>query len=180
MDFKPLTISDKMKKLLGSLLLVFILMSCKFTTENNRNDLIVCIAFDDNCASVYHYALPQMHEFGYRGTVFTNSGTVGRTGYMSWQQVDSLYHTFQWEIGGHTANHEHLPDLTPQEADEVIRTDFYAFQNRGISVKSFALPCGACPAEYYPIILKHYMNVRTSYNLSMRNPVDRTLLKALS
>jgi peptidoglycan/xylan/chitin deacetylase (PgdA/CDA1 family) len=169
-----------MKRLLIVCGLVFILFGCKFSPDYNSGETIVAICFDDNCKSVYTYALPVMQKYNCRGTVFTNSGTVGQVDRLSWTQLDSLKHLYNWEIGGHTVNHEHLPDLTPSQAETAISNDFEILKQRGLNPKSFAVPCGICPVDYYHIISRYYKNIRTSFNLSMHSPLDRTFLGTFS
>lgn len=158
--------------------LVILILGCRFTTQVPKNEMIVCITFDDNCLSVYEYALPAMSQYGFRGTVFTNTGRVGRPRKLSWGQIDSLKHIYRWEIGGHTQNHEMLSQLSYQEAENTIATDFFTLKDRNLNPKSFATTFGYCPEEYYSIIMKYYKNTRTCFNTPMQVPIDRNLLGA--
>jgi len=163
-----------MKRLLLFLLILLMLFGCKYTTQILRNDIIVCINFDDNCASVYENALPVMTQYGFRGTVFTNSGYVGLPNRLTWSQLDSLKHSYNWEIGGHTLYHEALSELTYDEAEYTIATDFNNLKAHGYNPKSFATTFGVCPVGFYPLIMKYYQNVRTCFNTSMHCPIDRS------
>jgi peptidoglycan/xylan/chitin deacetylase (PgdA/CDA1 family) len=153
--------------------LFMILMGCRFTTLQYRQGPIICITFDDNEASVYTDAFPIMAQYGFRGTIFTNSGTVNQPGRLSWEQLTDLHTNKGWEIGGHTRNHEHLAEIDYIAAETAISTDFDTLSARGLHPVSFALPIGICPAEYYPLILKYYKNIRCSADLSLFSPIDR-------
>lgn len=157
------------------ILLPFI-FSCRFEPDNaNKQETIVCLTFDDNLESVYTNAFPIMKDYGFRGTVFTVSGYVGNHDRLSWSQLDSLYNN-KWEIGGHTLNHAHLSVLTPDEAEYQVSADFDSLSNHGFKPVSFAFPFGECPVTYYPIVTKYYKNVRSTVNISMQNPIDRSRL----
>jgi peptidoglycan/xylan/chitin deacetylase (PgdA/CDA1 family) len=165
-----------MLRLAAGCLLIILIFGCRFEPQSSKQDMVVCITFDDNCESVFNHALPIMRQYGYRGTVFTNSGSVGQTSKLTWAQIDSLRQTYHWEIGGHTLNHTFLSDVSPQQAEFEIAADYNNLKQHSITPRSFATPYGICPVSYYPIITKYYRNVRTIINTPMQNPIDRTLL----
>jgi len=165
-----------MQRILIGLILLLMIMGCRFESPGGNQKLVVCITFDDNCASVYNNALPIMKQYGFRGTVFTNSGSVGTAQKLTWAQIDTLNRVYAWEIGGHSLSHAHLSSLTPQEADYEVSADFNNLKLHGIVPKSFATPFGECPVSYYPIINRYYKNIRTTVNVSMLSPIDRTFL----
>jgi peptidoglycan/xylan/chitin deacetylase (PgdA/CDA1 family) len=119
-----------------------------------------------------------MEQYSYRGTMFTNTGMVGSPRRLSWAQLDSLKHYYNWEIGGHTLHHEMLTQLSYQEAEANIAQDYNNLVQRNYRPKSFATTYGYCPVEYYKILKKYYKNVRTCLNTPMYVPVDRNLLGA--
>jgi peptidoglycan/xylan/chitin deacetylase (PgdA/CDA1 family) len=164
------------RKLMLLLLLFSFLFSCRLTTHPVKKELVVVFTFDDNYPSVLQNAVPIMNQYGYRGTMFVNSGNVGNPLYMSWQQLSVLYNQHGWEIGGHTLHHDNLCILTPEEADYVIRADYDSLNAHGFAPVSFATSFGICPTEYYPIILQYYRNLRTCMDNVMYCPIDRTFL----
>ncbi len=163
-----------LRKGLALLLVSVFLFGCRYTSKVPNDDFILCLTFDDSCASVWTNALPIMQEYGFRGTVFANSGRIGNQGRLTWAQLDSLKHTFGWEIGGHTLNHEALSTLTYEQARFTIATDYQNLQSHGLQPVSFATTFGYCPVEYYPLINSFYKNIRTCFNVSMRQPIERT------
>jgi len=169
-----------MKIVLTLTLIITVLFSCRFTTRTGKHETIVCINFDDNALSVYENALPIMNQYGFRGTMFVNSGLVGRTNRLSWIQLDSLKNYHGWEIGGHTLHHELLSDLSYNEAEQNIKSDYLNLKAHGLNPKSFATTYGHCPTEYYQIISKYYKNTRTCFNIPMYVPLDRNLLGCFS
>ncbi len=158
------------------LLLASVLLSCNYTTQPKQRKLVVCITFDDNYPSVLENALPILDQYGYRATMFINSGLIGDSTFMSWQQLNILKYNYGWEIGGHTIRHDNLSHLTYSEAEYVIKTDFDSLCAHGFNPVSFATPFGICPVEYYPIVLKYYRNLRTCFDVPMYSPLDRSYI----
>lgn len=148
------------------------------TTDNHRP--IIVFTFDDQHISIYDKAFPIMQEFGFPGTNFVNSGRIGNPQLMSWDQVIELDLSYGWETGGHTIHHSSLTTQSQEEAEYAIEADFTALKRRGLSVKSFALPSGQCPLQYYPIITNLYQNIRGSFDFSMYNPINRYSLGYLT
>jgi len=102
-----------------------------------------------------------------------NSSRLGQEGLLSRDEVISLNKQYNWEIGGHSLDHEHLPQLSYREAELAIGDDFRNLQTMGVNPISFAIPYGNCPAEYYPILLQYYQNIRGSSDFAMFQPIDR-------
>jgi peptidoglycan/xylan/chitin deacetylase (PgdA/CDA1 family) len=167
-------------KLILLLIIIPFMYSCGFTSEPAGKDLVVCITFDDNYPSVYENAVPIMNQYGYRATMFVNSGLIGNPYYMSWEQLSELKDQYGWEIGGHTLNHDNLAQLTYEQAENVIKADFDSLTTHGFNPVSFATSFGICPSEYYPIISRFYRNLRTCFDNPMYNPIDRSFLGCFS
>src|SRR3954454_8452577 len=102
---------------------------------------VVSLEFDDGWADQYANARAQLKSHGMHGTFFINSGSVGTTDYMTWQQITDLA-TDGNEIGGHTIDHPHLKTLSSSEQVHQICDDRTALRNRGFAVTNFAYPYG--------------------------------------
>ncbi|SNB55286.1 Polysaccharide deacetylase [Marinobacter sp. es.042] len=68
----------------------------------------IAITFDDAYDSVYHAAAPLLAEKAYPYTIFVNTEAVGRTGYMTWDQIRELAERPGVTIANHSADHGHL------------------------------------------------------------------------
>ncbi len=169
-----------MYRLAVGLFFILTLLSCTFTTQPAKSELVVCINFDDNSSSVMENALPIMQEYGFRASMFVNSGRVGNQTRLTWQQLQELKNIYGWEIGGHTINHVNLATQTPEEAEYSIKADYDSLKAYGFHPTSFATPFGYCPISYYPIILRYYRNIRTCFDTAMLAPVDRTMVGSMS
>ena len=149
-----------------------LLLSCSLSREE-QPATIVCLTFDDAHSSVYQQALPILERFGLKATSFVNSALLDGYETMSWAQVLSLENEHGWETGAHGLSHANLAELSHAEAARQILDDRQLLMEHGISPRSFALPYGVCPLDYYDLIVPHYDNIRGSNDLPMHAPVDR-------
>ena len=133
---------------------------------------IICFTFDDGHLNVYENAFPLFKKFGYEATTFLNSGRIGKSGFVSWDQAHDLYSN-NWEIGGHTINHPQLPELNYDEAYYQIVQDYHNFQEQGFHLTSFALPSGHASPRDYDILKEVYKNIRNSIDKEMHLPLNR-------
>src|SRR5262249_29617367 len=79
----------------------------------------VSLTFDDN-TSDQSQVRSMLSSHGMHGTLFVNSGTVGSTSsYLSWSQVSGFAADGN-EIGGHTASHAHLSQVSTAEATRQV------------------------------------------------------------
>jgi peptidoglycan/xylan/chitin deacetylase (PgdA/CDA1 family) len=104
-------------------------------------DTIVSLTFDDGNADQMP-AVQMLDDHGMAGTFYIIPGRVGRPdGYMTWSQVQTIYDHGN-EIGGHTMNHVHLPDLDEDEQRDEICNGRQALLDRGYPQLDFAYPFG--------------------------------------
>lgn len=162
-----------MKVLLISLI-VILFSSCQFPPAEKEDKTYVAITFDDGFQDIYDNALPIMSHYGIRATNFINTGIIGQTHYLTWDQVEDLEFVYGWETGGHTLHHVNLPDCSLEEARVEIGEDWANLNSRGLSHKTFAIPNGAATPEDYEIILNYYNNIRNSHEPKLFYPIDRT------
>lgn len=122
--------------------------------------------------NAYENAFPLFKEYGYEATSFINSDFIGRSGYLSWEQVHDLANN-NWEIGGHTVTHAELMELDDDEAYAEIAEGFQNFSVRGLNLVSFALPAGHASERDYSIIKSFYKNIRNSIDKQIHIPINR-------
>jgi len=150
--------------------------SCGLVAPSMQDGPIICFTFDDQHKSVWEYAAPVMRAHGFVATNFVNTGRMLHPHLMNWQQVETLEKVDGWETGGHTLYHQDLPELGYTEAEHVILADYDSLRAHGLNPRSFALPGGDCPREYYPIIQSRYRNIRGSSDFAMHIPLSRLSL----
>ncbi|MFI6876622.1 polysaccharide deacetylase family protein [Streptomyces sp. NPDC050400] len=102
----------------------------------------VSLTFDDGTADHFTTVKPILDDHGMKATFYVNSGRLGDAGHLTAAQVKQLAAGGQ-EIGGHTATHARLPDLSPDDQRREICNDRVTLLNLGLSVKNFAYPFGA-------------------------------------
>ncbi|MBP7194388.1 MAG: polysaccharide deacetylase family protein [Candidatus Cloacimonetes bacterium] len=149
-----------------------LLLSCSAGRED-QPATIVCLTFDDAHASVYHQALPILERYGLRASNFVNSALLDGSETMTWDQVVSLSKDYGWETGAHGLSHVNLAELSYPEARQQILSDRQLLVDHGLNPRSFALPYGVCPIDYYDLILPYFDNLRGSNDIPMHSPVDR-------
>ncbi|NJM08921.1 polysaccharide deacetylase family protein [Candidatus Gracilibacteria bacterium] len=103
----------------------------------------VALTFDDGYEDQALNALPLLERYQIPATFYIVSGFVGKPGYMSWQQLETLRDAGM-EIGGHTVSHADLAGLSLEEARAEIGQSRQLLRRRlGIEVESFAYPAGS-------------------------------------
>lgn len=113
--------------------------------------LIVSFNFDDNLASQAE-AGPLLAARGMRGTFYVNSGRVGTSGYLTYEQLRQLQAAGH-EVGGHTISHPHLTTLSEAEQRHEICDDRAALLKAGLRVTSFAYPFGDADSRTRQLII---------------------------
>lgn len=130
------------------------------------------LTFDDQHHSIYDKAFPLMKKYGFRGTLFVNSGRFGWQDLMSVQEICILGLEEGWEIGGHSLYHENLSNISEDEAIHSVTQDYNNLKSLGLNPVSFALPKGQCPLFLYPYLNSLYKYIRNSFDYSMHHPIN--------
>jgi peptidoglycan/xylan/chitin deacetylase (PgdA/CDA1 family) len=100
----------------------------------------VIISFDDN-TEYDRKAIELLNKYHLKGTFFINSGTVGNNGYISRDELRTLYKGH--EIASHTINHLNLTELTKEEITYQIKEDIDFLESYSDQkVIGFAYPFG--------------------------------------
>jgi peptidoglycan/xylan/chitin deacetylase (PgdA/CDA1 family) len=125
------------------ILLVLLTLLALPTASAAHAQTLVSLTFDDGIKTQASLARPVLASHAVHGTFYVNSGNVGANSYyMNWADVDGLAADGN-EIGGHTLNHQKLPNLTAAQQRRQICDDRTALANRGYTVTDFAYPYGA-------------------------------------
>lgn len=84
----------------------------------NAGDRDVALTFDDAYESVYTEAAPRLAERRYPYTVFVNTESVGRPGFMTWEQLAELAQDELVTLANHSADHAHLAKRPDESEDD--------------------------------------------------------------
>ena len=74
----------------------------------------VVLTFDDGAETDFAVAAPLLHEWGYSATFYVSSDRVGRSGYLTVEQLRELRDQ-GFEIGCHGATHRYLTELSDDD-----------------------------------------------------------------
>ena len=114
-----------------------------------------CLTFDDAYTSTLENGVPVLLSEGVTATIYAVPGKVGRTSDWDGDRAAPLA---DWpvlleaqsrgiEIGNHTMNHPRLPQLSPEDCIEEVRSAQQTLEGHEIRTASIAYPYGDWSAE---------------------------------
>lgn len=125
----------------------------------------IVITFDDSFSSQYG-AYKQLEKYGYKGTLYINSGLIGKEDRLTIKQLKEMYNA-GWDISNHTENHADLTKVSEKKAyDEIYGCSAwlkeYGFTRKN-GHKHFAYPYGAYNDDVVQILEKQgFLTARTT------------------
>jgi len=103
----------------------------------------VVLTFDDGCETDATVAAPLLSELGLCASFFVNPETVGRPGFVSWDQLRELVRC-GFEVGSHGLTHRLFADLTIEELTHQLEESKSALEGHlDCPVESVSLPGGS-------------------------------------
>lgn len=144
----------------------------------------VCVTFDDGCETDLLSAAPILKEFGFDATFYITVGFLGKSGYLSEEQVRSL-HTLGFEIGCHSLTHPYLPDMDDLRLqDETAGAKERLEQITGHSVEHFSCPGGRWDRRVVEAVksarFRTMATSRTGINFASTDPFRLTRVAVLN
>lgn len=103
----------------------------------------ILLTFDDGYESFYQDAYPVLRRYGMHATVFVITGFVGRPGYLTRAQLQTLASAGWVTLESHTVDHPRLAHLSPERVNWEVRqsrSDLDLWSNQ--PVMAFAYPYG--------------------------------------
>jgi len=124
---------------------------------------VVCITFDDGCASDLHVAAPLLRDKKFNATFYVTVDHLGRDGYLTRTELRELS-DLGFEVGSHSLTHRHLNDLDAvQIRRELVESKQVLEEITGNSVDHFSCPGGRVNAVVTELALEAgYKSVATS------------------
>lgn len=102
----------------------------EFNFPKNKKEILITV--DDAFLSFYKIAWPYLKREKIPFILFVSTETVGKTGYMSWQQIQEVEKEPYAYIGNHSHSHNYLVDLETKNFLADINTSIEIFnQNLG-------------------------------------------------
>jgi len=115
-------------------------------------DKKILITIDDAFSSFYEVAWPYLKKERIPFILFVSTKSIGRNGYMTWDQIKELEKETTVYLGNHSHSHDHLVDLKNNEFINDIDTASKTFnENLGYNPIFFSYPFG----EYSSAIRKY-------------------------
>ncbi len=141
---------------------------------------MVSLNFDDGDISAYQTAFPILKQANLSGTfyIITNTLNGNYTDYVNAAQVLDMQ-SQGMEIGSHTIDHSHLPQLSYADQQNEITGSWDALNSIGINVTTFAYPFGEYDATSVQILKNSglYVGARTTQSGFNDKSTDHFLLK---
>ena len=112
----------------------------------------ILITIDDAFSSFYEVAWPYLKKENIPFILFVSTETVGKNGYMTWDQINELEEETNAYIGNHSHSHDYLVDLKNEDFIKDINTANKIFMEKlGYNPIFFSYPFG----EYSNFIKKY-------------------------
>ncbi len=133
----------------------------------------VMLTYDDGDADQYHIAATEMAKYGFKGVYFVMTVSLGRSIYMTKDQVKKLSDEGN-VIGSHTWNHQDVRHYKDADWDKQISSSARELEAiTGKPVKYFAYPFGAWNKNAIPALKKR--NIAAAFQLSTKMDPDDPL-----
>jgi len=115
----------------------------------------ILITIDDAFSSFYEIAWPYLKEEKIPFILFVSTEIIGKSGYMTWDQIKELEKENNVYIGNHSHTHDYLVDLENDDFIKDVNTASAIFiENLGYNPLFFSYPFG----EYSNLIKEHISN----------------------
>ncbi|MDA7809000.1 polysaccharide deacetylase family protein, partial [Candidatus Pelagibacter sp.] len=127
----------------------------KFNIIKNKKEILITI--DDAFLSFYKIAWPYLKKEKIPFILFVSTEAVGKTGYMSWEQIKEIEKEPYAYIGNHSHSHDYLVDLDTENFLSDINTSIKIFnQHLGYNPIFFSYPFGEYSKTIKDFISKNF------------------------
>jgi len=112
-----------------------------FTLPKNKKKILITI--DDAFSSFYNTAWPYLENNKIPFILFVSTETIGKNGYMNWEQIKKIEKNPNVYIGNHSHSHDYLVNFKKQKFINDIKTANKIFINKlGYNPIFFSYPFG--------------------------------------
>jgi peptidoglycan/xylan/chitin deacetylase (PgdA/CDA1 family) len=127
----------------------------------------ILITIDDAFSSFYEVAWPYLKEENIPFILFISTETVGKNGYMTWDQIKELEKETIAHIGNHSHSHDYLVDLQNDDFINDIDTSSSIFKKKlGYNPIFFSYPFGE-----YNSSIKNYISKNFKFSFGQHSGV---------
>ena len=127
----------------------------------------ILITIDDAFTSFYKIAWPYLKKEKIPFILFVSTQTIGKNGYMTWDQIKELEKESIAYIGNHSHTHKYLVDLKNEEFINDINTSTSIFKDKlGYNPIFFSYPFGE-----YSAFIKEYISKNFKFSFGQHSGV---------
>jgi peptidoglycan/xylan/chitin deacetylase (PgdA/CDA1 family) len=127
----------------------------------------ILITIDDAFSSFYKFAWPYLKEENIPFILFVSTETVGKNGYMTWDQIKELEKENIAYIGNHSHSHDYLVNLKNDDFINDIDTSSQIFKKKlGYNPIFFSYPFGE-----YSLLIKQYISKNFKFSFGQHSGV---------
>ena len=118
----------------------------------SKKEKKILITIDDAFTSFYEVAWPYLKKEKISFILFVSTETIGKNGYMTWEQIKEVEQESFAYIGNHSHSHNYLVDLNDNDfIDDINISSSFFNENLGYNPIFFSYPFG----EYSSAIIKY-------------------------
>ena len=122
--------------------------------NNPKTNKKILITIDDGFRSFYEEAWPFLKKKEIPFILFVSTEPVGRTGYMTWEEIKEIDKSKFGHIGHHSHTHEYLIDFSNKDFENDIEIATKIFKDKlGYVPQIFSYPFGE-----YSLYMKKYIS----------------------
>ena len=100
----------------------------RMKSNENLPEKTAVLTVDDGYKSFKTAAVPLLNQYNYKATIFICTQYVGRSGYLSWDDIRSLREE-GYEFGNHSHSHEHFLNYSDSETQDQFIEDLIKAEN---------------------------------------------------
>ena len=127
----------------------------------------ILITIDDAFSSFYDFAWPYLKEEKIPFILFVSTESVGKNGYMTWDQIKELEVESTVYVGNHSHAHSYLVDLKNKDFINDIDTSSSIFKEKlGYNPIFFSYPFGE-----YSSLIKEYISKKFKFSFGQHSGV---------
>lgn len=171
----PLTEFEEQLEFLREMKIRSVLLEDVWKAQHGDTNLpanSIVITFDDGYANHYSRALPTLERYGFRGVFFVLSGSVGRDGYLTEDQVSDLA-CRGMSIQSHTHTHRLLDQLDDEQIEyELLESKEVLSRLTGCEVDFLCIPGGWYNQRVIEIAKATGFKAICSSDIGMNSPRD--------
>tara|TARA_B110000305_G_scaffold225236_1_gene271605 strand:- start:50 stop:1114 length:1065 start_codon:yes stop_codon:yes gene_type:complete len=135
--------------------------------KNEKKEKKILITIDDAFSSFYAIAWPYLKKEKIPFILFVSTETVGKNGYMTWDQIKKLEKETIAYIGNHSHSHNYLVDLKNDDFISDIDISSTIFKkNLGYNPIFFSYPFGE-----YSSLIKEYISKNFKFSFGQHSGV---------